>query len=295
MGTSSLIKVLLAAAGGAVAAVGIAYFGFWKPEHTQKVEQIAHLDTQVKDLSETRAKLETAVKAETEKSTQLAATVSDQSTRLTEVRARVGELEKSVSDLSTQKATTEKEKAEIQGSLEVAGKALSAARAELAEMVKQNGALKGQVAELEARLDATEAHVAAISKELESTTVALNNEREARREVEKVARDTKLLQLAQLQQNAEMQRMYAQLTPTRLEQRNETLTGRRLAQKQGVPLGFLFDGIGDAFQGAGESIGGKRGPQYWVAVMPDKAEVRITDDIAEAWKRKGVPVVFAEK
>ena len=89
--------------------------------------------------------------------------------------------------------------------------------------------------------------------------------------------------------------MYAQLTPTRLEQRNETLTGRKLAQKKGVPLGFIFDGIGDAFQGTGEAIGGKSGPKFWVAVMPDKTEVRITDEIANAWQGKGVPVASAEK
>lgn len=289
------LKIVLAATGGAALALGIAYFGFWKPEHTRKVEQIAQLDTSVKELTQTRAKLETEVKAETQKSTELTTTVNDQNTKLTEVRTRVGELEKSIADLSTQKATTEKEKAEIESKLGTANKALDGARAELAEMVKQNGALKGQVADLEARLDAAQARVVAISKDLENTTVALKKEQEARVEAQRIAHDTHLLQLATQQQNAEMQRMYAQLTPTRLEQRNETLTGRRLAQKQGVPLGFLFDGIGDAFQGTGEAIAGKKGPQYWVAVMPDKTEVRITDEIATAWKGKGVPVASAEK
>ncbi|MFT3685913.1 MAG: hypothetical protein QM783_13495 [Phycisphaerales bacterium] len=289
------IKIVLAAAGGAAVALGVAYFGFWKPEHTEKVAQIAKLDTSVKELTETKAKLETAVKAETEKSTQLTTTVTEQNTKLDEVRTRVTQLEKNITDLSTQKATTEAQKVEIQGKLEVATKALEGARVELAEMVKQNGALKGQVSDLEARLDMAEQRVVAISKQLEVTTVALKKEQEARVVAEQQVHDTKLLQVATMQQNAEMTRMYAQLTPTRLEQRNETLTGRRLAQKQGVPLGFLFDGIGDAFQGAGESIAGKKGPQYWVAVMPDKTEVRITDEIAGAWKSKGVPVASAEK
>jgi predicted nucleic acid-binding Zn-ribbon protein len=289
------IKIVLAATGGAALALGVAYFGFWKPEHTRKVEQIAQLDTSVKDLTETKAKLETTVKAETEKSTQLTTTVNDQNTKLTEIRTRVGDLEKNITDLSTQKASTEKEKAEIESKLATASKALDAARVELAEMVKQNGALKGQVADLENRLDLAEARVVAISKELENTTVALKKEQAARVEAEKAAHDTHLQQLAAMQQNAEMQRMYAQLTPTRLEQRNETLVGRKLAQKKGVPLGFIFDGIGDAFQGTGEAIGGKSGPKYWVAVMPDKTEVRITDEIATAWQGKGVPVASAEK
>lgn len=289
------IKIVLAAAGGAAVALSVAYFGFWKPEHTRKVEQIAQLDTSVKELSETKAKLETTVKVETAKSTELTSTVTEQNTKLAEIRTRVGDLEKNITELSTQKATTEKEKAELESKLGTAGKALDAARVELAEMVKQNGALKGQVADLEGRLDAAEARVVAISKDLENTTLALKKEQAARVEIEKVARDTQLLQIAAQQQNAEMQRMYAQLTPTRLEQRNETLTGRKLAQKKGVPLGFLFDGIGDAFQGTGEAIGGKKGPQYWVAVMPDKTEVRITDEIANAWQGKGVPVASAEK
>jgi len=292
---TSWIKVLLAATGGAALALGVAYFGFWKPEHTRKVEQIAQLDTSVKELTETKARLEDSVKVETEKSTKLTTTVTEQNTQLTEVRPRIGDLEKNIAELSTQKATTEKEKAELESKLATAGKALDSARVELAEMVKQNGALKGQVADLEGRLDAAQARVIAISKELENTAIALKKEQEARVQIEKVAADTRLLQMAAQQQNAEMTRMYAQLTPTRLEQRNETLTGRRMAQKQGVPLGFLFDGIGDAFQGAGEAIGGKKGPQYWVAVMPDKTEVRITDEIAQAWQGKGVPVASAEK
>ncbi|HZW06672.1 MAG TPA: hypothetical protein VFF65_06085 [Phycisphaerales bacterium] len=295
MSNSPWIKVVLAAAGGAAVALGVAYFGFWKPEHTRKVERIAQLDTSVQELTETKGKLETAVKSETQKSTQLTATVTEQDTKLSEIRTRVGDLEKNITELSTQKATTEKEKAELESKLATAGTALDAARVELAEMVKQNSALKGQVTDLESRLDAAEARVVAISRELETTAVALKKEREARAEIEKVAHDTKLLQIVAQQQNAEMQRMYAQLTPTRLEQRNETLVGRKLAQKKGVPLGFIFDGIGDAFQGTGEAIAGKTGPRYWVAVMPDKSEVRVTDEIASAWQSKGVPVASAEQ
>ncbi|HYD00262.1 MAG TPA: hypothetical protein VEB22_03475 [Phycisphaerales bacterium] len=295
MSNTPWVKIVLAAAGGASVALGVAYFGFWKPEHTRKLEQITQLDTNVQQLTETKGKLETAVKAETEKSTQLTATVTEQDTKLSEIRTRVGDLEKNITELSTQKATTEKEKAELESRLATAGKALDSARVELAEMVKQNSALKGQVTDLETRLDAAEARVVAISRELETTTVALKKEQEARAEIEKVAHDTKLLQIVAQQQNAEMQRMYAQLTPTRLEQRNETLVGRKLAQKKGVPLGFIFDGIGDAFQGTGEAIAGKTGPRYWVAVMPDKSEVRITDEIATAWQGKGVPIASAEK
>jgi len=295
MSNTPWVKIVLAAAGGASVALGVAYFGFWKPEHTRKLEQITQLDTNVQQLTETKGKLETAVKAETEKSTQLTATVTEQDTKLSEIRTRVGDLEKNITELSTQKATTEKEKAELESRLATAGKALDSARVELAEMVKQNSALKGQVTDLETRLDAAEARVVAISRELETTTVALKKEQEARAEIEKVAHDTKLLQIVAQQQNAEMQRMYAQLTPTRLEQRNETLVGRKLAQKKGVPLGFIFDGIGDAFQGTGEAIAGKTGPRYWVAVMPDKSEVRITDEIATACQGKGVPIASAEK
>jgi len=295
MSNTPWVKIVLAAAGGASVALGVAYFGFWKPEHTRKLEQITQLDTNVQQLTETKGKLETAVKAETEKSTQLTATVTEQDTKLSEIRTRVGDLEKNITELSTQKATTEKEKAELESRLATAGKALDSARVELAEMVKQNSALKGQVTDLETRLDAAEARVVAISRELETTTVALKKEQEARAEIEKVAHDTKLLQIVAQQQNAEMQRMYAQLTPTRLEQRIETLVGRKLAQKKGVPLGFIFDGIGDAFQGTGEAIAGKTGPRYWVAVMPDKSEVRITDEIATAWQGKGVPIASAEK
>lgn len=295
MSTTPWTKLTLAAAGGAALALGVAYFGFWRPDHTAKVEQIAQLDTSVKDLTETKAKLETTVKVETEKSTQLTATVTEQNGKLNEIRTRIGELEKNVTELSTQKATTEKEKAELESKLGTAGKALDAARIELAEMVKQNGALKGQVADLEGRLDAAEARVVAISRDLENTTLALKREQAARAEIEKIAHDTQLMRIAVTQQNTEMQRMYAQLTPTRLEQRHQTLVGRKLAQKSGVPLGFIFDGIGDAFQGTSEAIGGKNGPQYWVAVMPDKSEVRITDEIASAWQNKGVPVATAEK
>ncbi len=295
MSTTPWTKLTLAAAGGATLALGVAYFGFWRPDHTEKVEQIAKLDTSVKELTETKAKLESTVKVETEKSTQLATTVTEQNGKLNEIRTRIGDLEKNVTDLSAQKATTEKEKAELESKLATAGKALDAARTELAEMVKQNGALKGQVADLEGRLDAAEARVVAISRDLEATTVALKREQAARVEIEKVAHDTQLIRIAVTQQNAEMQRMYAQLTPTRLEQRNETLVGRKLAQKNGVPLGFIFDGIGDALQGTSEAVAGKKGPQYWVAVMPDKTEVRITDEIANAWQSKGVPVASAEK
>ena len=295
MNNTPWIKIVLSAAGGAAVALSVAYFGFWKPEHTQKVELIAKLDTDVKTLTEDKTKLETAVKAETAKTTELTTTVAAKDTKITEISTRIGELEKNVADLSTQKATTEKEKAEIETKLTTASKALEGARIELAEMVKQNGALKGRVAELELRLDAAEARVVAISKDLENTTVALKKEQAARADIERIARDTQLLQIAAQQQNAEMQRMYAQLTPTRLEQRNESLVGRKLAQKKGVPLGFIFDGIGDAFQGTGEAIGGKSGPKYWVAVMPDKTEVRITDEIAGAWQGKGVPVASAEK
>lgn len=292
---NTTLKIVLAAVAGAALALGVAYFGFWKPEHTRKVEQIAVLDTSVKELSETKAKLETNLKAETEKATQLTTTVSTQDVQLKEIRTRVGDLEKNVTELSTQKATTEQQKAEIESKLATASKMLDAARAELSEMVKQNGALKGQVADLENRLDVAQARVVALSRDLENTAVALKQEQAARAEAEAVARDQQLMKIAAVQQNAEMKRLYSQLTPTRLEQRNETLTGRKLAQKQGVPLGFIFDGIGDAFQGTSEAIGGKKGTAYWVAVMPDKTEVRISDEIANAWQSKGVPVASAEK
>lgn len=287
--SGSWIKTGFVGVGMTVVALGVAYFGFWKPDHDTKVATIANLDSQVKNLTETKAQLETKTAELTTTVTTKTTELVKANTDLTEIRTRVGQLETEIATLSSAKAKTEKEKAELESKLGDVNALLKAARAELAAISEQNAGLKGQVAELNSRLDMAETKVVALTKQLEQTAIALKSEQSARASAEQLARDTELLRMAETQAKNEMAQMYKQLTPTRLEQRRETNTGKKTAQKKGVPLGFIWDGIGDAIVGTGEAVGGKNGPVYWVAIMPDNTEVRITDDIAQQWMNKGVP------
>jgi chromosome segregation ATPase len=81
------------------------------------------------------------------------------------------------------------------------------------------------------------------------------------------------------------------LAPVRIEERNATKTGRKIAEKSGVPFGALFDGIGDVFQGVGEVTLGKNGPVILVAVYKDGHEETLTNTDAGKWTGRGIPMV----
>ena len=81
------------------------------------------------------------------------------------------------------------------------------------------------------------------------------------------------------------------LAPVRIEERYSTLKKRTLAEKAGVPLGGLFDGIGDAFQGIGEGLFGKSGPVILVAVYKDGHEETLDAADAQKWESRGIVVV----
>lgn len=81
------------------------------------------------------------------------------------------------------------------------------------------------------------------------------------------------------------------LAPVRIEERYSTLKKRKLAEKAGVPLGGLFDGIGDAFQGVGEGLFGKSGPVILVAVYKDGHEETLSVSDAQKWESRGIVVV----
>lgn len=81
------------------------------------------------------------------------------------------------------------------------------------------------------------------------------------------------------------------LAPVRIEERYSTLKKRKLAEKAGVPLGGLFDGIGDAFQGIGEGLFGKSGPVILVAVYKDGHEETLDAADAQKWESRGIVVV----
>ena len=81
------------------------------------------------------------------------------------------------------------------------------------------------------------------------------------------------------------------LAPVRIEERCSTLTKRKMAEKAGVPLGGLFDGIGDAFQGIGEGLFGKSGPVILVAVYKDGHEETLSTADAQKWELRGIVVV----
>jgi septal ring factor EnvC (AmiA/AmiB activator) len=280
---TGLVALLVTAA-----ALGIGYFGFVKPAHEKQVAAINQLNSQVKDLSETKTKLEATKVELTTKVEQKTAEVVDTGNKLTEIKTRVNGLESELATLSTAKAKSEDEKVALESRLADVNKQLKQARTDLAAAGENNKGLKSEVAELNTRLDIAETKVVAMTKQIEVAMENLKAEQAARATAEQQAREIEAQRVTLAAQKAEMQQMYKELTPTRLEQRRETATGQKYAQKRGIPLGSIFDGIGDAVVGTGESMKSNR-PIYWVAVMPDKTEVRITDDIARQWMAKGVP------
>jgi chromosome segregation ATPase len=78
--------------------------------------------------------------------------------------------------------------------------------------------------------------------------------------------------------------------PVRIEERHSTQTGRKVAEKSGVPFGAAFDPIGDMFTGLGEGLFGKSGPVILVAVYRDGHEEVVSKADADLWASRGIRV-----
>lgn len=291
--TPAVVAVALFAAGAAVA---ISYFGFHKPASNKLKAEITGLQGEVTKLTETKQTLETSLAAKTQEATTLTTNLTTANTQLTEIKARVSNLESEVLSLSQQKAKTEEEKVVLESKLADASALLKAAKAELARLGEENSDLKGQVADLTSRITTAETLVSKLNSDLAQTRIALQTEQQARAQAETTARDTELQRMAETQRKVELSKQvaalearYAALTPVKLVQKRATQTGKGKAQAAGVPLGSVFDGIGDALVGAGEAVAGRSGPPIWIAVMPDKTEVRVDDATAEMWIKRGIP------
>lgn len=85
------------------------------------------------------------------------------------------------------------------------------------------------------------------------------------------------------------------LAPIRIEERRDTLTKRKMAEKSGVPFGAAFDPIGDIFQGIGEGLFGKSGPIILVGVFKDGHEEVLTKADADKWTARGIRFVKLKK
>jgi septal ring factor EnvC (AmiA/AmiB activator) len=289
----AVVVIALVAAGAALA---ISYFGFHKPTTTKLQGEITGLKGEVVKLTDIKQTLETSLASKTQEATTLTTNLTTANTQLTEIKARVANLESEVLSISQQKAKTEEEKVVLESKLADASALLKAAKAELARLGEENGELKGQVADLTSRITTAETLVSKLNTDLAQTRLALQTEQQARAQAETTARDTELQRMAESQRKVELSRQvqqlearYAALTPVKLVQKRATQTGKGKAQAAGVPLGSVFDGIGDAIVGAGEAVAGRSGPPIWIAIMPDKTEVRVDDATADMWIKRGIP------
>lgn len=117
--------------------------------------------------------------------------------------------------------------------------------------------------------------------------------------VEEQAKTAALAQAAQQQQRAEVAEVKVEkttqdlmaLAPVRIEERHSTKTGRKIAEKSGVPFGAVFDVFGDLFTGAGEATLGKSGPPEFVGVYKDGREEKLAQPEAAKWHDRGVKII----
>lgn len=85
--------------------------------------------------------------------------------------------------------------------------------------------------------------------------------------------------------------LYGPLTPVRIEYRKASQQRQKVAERADVPLGPLWDGIGDIFVGAFEAVVGPQGDGHWVALFPGGGEALVERDVMERWRSLGVEVV----
>lgn len=86
-------------------------------------------------------------------------------------------------------------------------------------------------------------------------------------------------------------RIYGPLAPVRIEHRRLSLLGRQLAEQSELPLGPLWDGVGDMVVGVLEAFGGPGGDTAYVAVFAGGGEAVLDEAAARRWIDIGVPLV----
>lgn len=85
--------------------------------------------------------------------------------------------------------------------------------------------------------------------------------------------------------------LYGPLTPVRIEYRRRSCQRRQVAERADIPLGPLWDGLGDIFVGTLEAFVGPQGDGQYVALFPGGGEAVVDAAVMERWRALGVEVV----
>ncbi len=235
--------------------------------------------------------------------------------------AQVGKLESLVTNMQTVAKKTQDDNLRLGREVAQARKAadelqgmVEQYKAEAGDAVRENAELRKQVDVLSGKIVLAAQTLDRMGEELER----LKAERDEAREAERASRareeagrariealDNTIRaqqnQLAEFQQQRESGRTPPQsmdgqgngsliIRIIEVRQYRRSLTKRGMAEKANIPLGTLFDGIGDLFVGAGEAIGGKGGELYWRAVMSDGSTRDVSQ--SEMYELRGRNVRF---